>query len=454
MKKFMIAGAIIIIVVVMVLMNMSKSREGNDSIASFGSKKAQEVEAEVIKKGEISASVLITGNVEEVNKKELMATTPIDIIEVLVQEGDDVLVGEALFTADLSTFEDELAQLRISYEIQSLQLERLQVLSTLSDTTSLEIAVELARLSLNSSERFQTEQAENLEKNQRLYEEGIISNSDYKVFEEAAVEAVTQFESSSLSLERSEAELSNGRKTNSSTKESTEIDVKVQLKNLESLDMNIAKLEKQIAEIKALMQAPMSGVVTISNIMNGETSSTMVPLLTIVDIAKLKVTSSIREYDISDMALGQKVFITGDAIESETKVIGEVTFIAPVAVKAVISGRETTAVKIEIGITEGVKYLKPGYTTDCEIMTEIKKDVVIASYNMFREDEDGNRIVLLVNDQNLIEERAVELGTISDFDAEIISGIEEGDMIVMNPSLALKEGSKVRVTNDLEEEGH
>lgn len=445
MKKKNYYWRLIVLVVggALITVNVLKAQNSDGTKSSFAGGKAEDVEAQRVTVGEISSSVLVTGGVKEVNREEVIPTISLDITQVLVEEGgDQVTIGSKLFEVDMSTTLDELARTKINYEIQTLQLEKLQNMA--SDSGSAQIGVELARLSLASAQRAYDSQFETINKNKVLLEEGIISQSEYDAMDSGLVEAESALKSARLSLSRSESDMT-------TSDQSVEIDIKVQLKNLESLDLTIASLEENISDIEDMMKAPISGVVTSVEVKDGDTVQPMSSIITIMNIDELEIEAKVREYDVKDMAKGQRVLITGDAIAKDEEVIGEVSFVAPIAAVTYVNNRETTAVEIKVKVTEGAQFLKPGYTTDCEIMTELKEEVVIAAYNMFKENKDGSTVVFVVNDDGLVEEREIELGITSDFDAEIISGLSEGDVVITNPSFVIKDGIKANVTNDLDE---
>lgn len=158
-------------------MNVLKAQNSDGTKSSFAGGKAEDVEAQRVTVGEISSSVLVTGGVKEVNREEVIPTISLDITQVLVEEGDQVTIGSKLFEVDMSTTLDELARTKINYEIQTLQLEKLQNMA--SDSGSAQIGVELARLSLASAQRAYDSQFETINKNKVLLEEGIISQSEY-----------------------------------------------------------------------------------------------------------------------------------------------------------------------------------------------------------------------------------------------------------------------------------
>lgn len=448
-KKILIVGGVILVIAIMILLNVLKSKN-EDGSSGFSRGKAQSVTVKTMEKGDLSSSIIITGEVEEVNLKDLVATSSVKISGVLVDVGDKVKNGDTLFTIDVTSVEDDLTQLRLNREIQALQIEKIRSMSTSSSSTGAKIAVELAKLNLVNAQKFYDNQLENVEKNQALFEEGIISSSELESMSKSMEDAKSQIEVASLNLERSESDLSQLYSSNSSSSKSLEYDIQIQLKNLESLDLNIEKAEKQLQEMTDITKANMDGVVTSLLIEVGDQVMAGSPLLQIIDMEHLVIKANVREYDIREMALGQDVVVRGDAISDEVSVLGQISYIAPAASEIVVNGRQTKGVEIKIDITEGMSDLKPGYTVDCEITTHFLKDVLVGSFDLFSEDKDNNKIVFVVVD-NVVEERLIETGIVSDFDSEIVSGLVEGDLVVVNPSLALKDGMKVIIEENLDE---
>lgn len=442
-KKIIIAVVVLAIIATMVIVNVTRAAsEDGDKAPTFGGGGGQAVEAQYIVSGDLSASVLVTGLVEEIEEKSIYTDSPLDVLSVDVELGDVVVKGQTMFTLDLSTLESELSKTKINYDIQTLQLEKLQHMA--SSTGSAQIGVELARLTLASAERSYNTQKDTYEKNQLLFEQGVISKSELDAIQTGFEEAANQLSSAQLSLSRSQSEMN-------TSEESTEIDIAVQVKNLESLDLTIAGLEQQIADLKALAEAPMNGVVTYLPIEDDTMVNAMTSIATVTNVEELRVEANVREYDIKSIQLGQQVILEGDAVNKGNVVLGEISFIAPIANKSVVSGREATAVEIYIDVTEGTEFLRPGYSLECEIMTDERIGVPLVNYNMLTENKNGDQVVYVVNENGKAEERVVELGITSDFDAEVISGVETGEVVIVNPSLIIKDGLKVSISNDLEE---
>lgn len=451
MKKAIIIIGIIGAIALMIGLNLNKNKDESEGGIAFGGK-AQEVEAVRIETGDLASSVIITGAVEEVTKRDLSATSAMEVTGLLKDIGDSVKVGDPLFSVDLTSFQEELVSLKLNREIQALQIEKIQSISTTSSSSGAKIALELAKINLNSAQSFYDNQVESLAKNEELFKEGIISQSELDSMTKSIDDAKSQIDIATLNVQRSESDLNSVYSANNNSTKSLEFDVQIQLKNLESLDLSIAKVEKQMIELEESTYSPISGVITAVHVETGDMVMTGAPLFQIMDMEDLIIKASVREYDIRNMEVGQNVVVTGDAIDKENMVTGKLSYIAPVASGTVINGRSTTGIEIKISINEGLEFLKPGYTTDCEITTQEVTDVVIGTYELFREDKDNNKTVFVIVD-DVLEERMIETGITADFEAEISSGLEVGDIVVVNPSLSLKEGMKVMISNDLEEVG-
>jgi len=452
MKKIIIglviAGAIVTMILINVLGNKEESPAGASGLLSG---RTESVEAEVIQKDTITSSILITGAVEEIDREELRTSTALKIEEVLVDKGDRVKKGDQLFTVDIEDLQKQLTQQEINYDIQTLSLERLVNLSTYSDETSMVVALSQSKLSKESAQRYYDKQVADLEKNASLFETGIISAAEFEAYQSGVLEAESQLASAKLSYQRSSADLTSVRKNNDNLGLSSEIDVKIQVMTLDGLQMTIDSLKEEIEEIETMTKAPIDGVVTSIDIESGDYASSMAPLLVITDVEHLKITANIREYDIKNVALNQEVLITGDAIGKEDQVRGLVTYIASVASESVVNNRQVTGIEVEMSVETGAEFLKPGYTTDCEIITSQLEDVVVVSYEMLSTNDEDEDVVFVIDGDQVARMRVVELGTTSDFSAQVISGLEAGEMVVMNPSLSLFDGTKVTVIT--EEEG-
>lgn len=148
-------------------------------------------------------------------------------------------------------------------------------------------------------------------------------------------------------------------------------------------------------------------------------------LCVIYDLSYLEMTMSIDELDISDVAVGQEVQITADAVEGTTYT-GVVT-------KVSVAGT-TYPVTVRIDETEG---LRPGMNVDAEIILESAEDVLAIPSGAVNR---GNTVLITADSPsaaNAVDQEApegyvyveVETGISDDSYTQVLSGLQEGDTV-------------------------
>ena len=204
--------------------------------------------------------------------------------------------------------------------------------------------------------------------------------------------------------------------------------------------------EKQTEQLEDYtVTAPITGTIVDKNYNAGETSEANQVLCSIYDLSYLTMTLSVDELDISDIAVGQTVTITADAVEDRTYT-GTVT---KVSVAGTSSGSATTyPVTIRIDDTDG---LLPGMSVDAIIELAAAQDVLaIPSAALNR----GNTVLVTADSPSaaggtLVEATTedgedyysveVTTGVIGDSYIEIVSGLQEGDTVVYIPTSGTSE---------------
>lgn len=441
-KKIVIGLLIFIVVTVMIVANVIKANKG-EGANSFGKGKTYTVEAKTIELMPIEATVIVAGRVEEVNKEDIILPSQVVIEEWFVEKGDVVKKGDPLMKIDLSSLETELAQLQLSKEEQLLQMKKIELLLSSGNTSSSQTAAEIAKVNLESAKTLYDNLFSTHKKNEALYQEGIISKIELEGSSKQLSDALNQVTIAELNLAQSDTQ-------SVQNVHSTGLDIAIQQKRIEEINLNMNRVSQEIYKLNEAIISPMDGIITQINVPAGTVATVMEIAGTIVDSKALKIVANVREYDIKKIALGQKATLTGDAIKEDSNVMATISYIDPIARKSVELAKEETIVTVELSITEGVSYLKPGYTTDCEITTDTKEQVIVASYEMFKEDKDGSKYVFVIDENNTLRKQPVKLGIISDFNAEIVEGLKVGDQVVINPSLILKEGVKVQIMPEAE----
>lgn len=203
--------------------------------------------------------------------------------------------------------------------------------------------------------------------------------------------------------------------------------------NLENAQLSYENQSEQLDNYT--ITAPISGTVVDKYYAAGENAEANVTMCTIYDMSYLTMTLSVDELDISSLSAGQTVTITADAVE-DAVYTGVVT---KVSVAGTASGGVTTyPVTIRIDETEG---LLPGMTVDAVITLDSAEDALaIPSAALQR----GNTVLITADSPSaagLQGENAdgyvsveVTTGTSDDSYTEILSGLQEGDVVAYIPT--------------------
>jgi len=154
-------------------------------------------------------------------------------------------------------------------------------------------------------------------------------------------------------------------------------DTLIQNRDRTSLDIKDSALSLQ-SQLKQLedynITSPIDGVVITKNSKAGDTinsgTSSSTVLMVVADLSKMIFNMDIDELDIAKVQLGLKADITADALPNE-KYVGEVTKIASEGVSA----NGVTTYKVEITINEP-KNLRPAMNVNANIVVNKKDDVI------------------------------------------------------------------------------
>ena len=177
----------------------------------------------------------------------------------------------------------------------------------------------------------------------------------------------------------------------------------------------------------ARITAPFAGSITSIDVLVGDQVSPGTPAFRIDDLSHLLVDVEISEVDINRIGLNQTVSLVFDAILDQ-EYEGVVVEIGQVGLS--IQGVVSFPVVVEI--LNGDEAIRPGMTAAVNIVVEKIENVVLIPNRAVRV-RDGQRVVYLIKGGE-VEIVDVSLGATSDQYSQMIDGdVTEGDSIVLNP---------------------
>jgi RND family efflux transporter MFP subunit len=195
-------------------------------------------------------------------------------------------------------------------------------------------------------------------------------------------------------------------------------------------NLKIAELNLESAKLnldKAIIVAPFDGVVTDITITEGEEISAATlatPAISLVDTSEIEIRGFIDEIDVAMVQPGQEANILLDALPDE-EIKGSVAFISLVStVRAGVVSYATT-----ITLENLVAGLRDGMSATAEVVIERRDDVLLIPNRAIRGTSENPKGVVLVNGQE--EEREITLGLSDGINTEVLSGLEEGERVVL-----------------------
>lgn len=186
-------------------------------------------------------------------------------------------------------------------------------------------------------------------------------------------------------------------------------------------------LQKQLK--KNIVYAPTDGLVIKKYLEVGEMASVAAPVVTISGEKGFEIEADIPESDIDKVKIGQRGEATFDAFPSDEIFYFTVSEIEPAA--TII--QDVVYYKVTFKMEKEDSRIKSGMSTDIDILTSERKDVLAVSNQAIKNNE-GNRYVEILeikDEQKTIKKVDVKIGLRGDNGmTEIISGLNEGDEVV------------------------
>lgn len=188
----------------------------------------------------------------------------------------------------------------------------------------------------------------------------------------------------------------------------------------------------------AIIRSPLTGYVAARLAEPGQQLGGGTPVLRIVAPGSVYFQASVSESEYADVAVGQQVEVTVDALPGET-FAGKVTKIFPMASPAARS----FPVRIDFRRDDR---LRPQMFARGKIIVGTHKNAVVVPKDavLFGE-TDGDARVFVVSADNKAQERAVRLGFVNADVVEIVAGVRQGEKVVTAGQNTLRDGDRVVV---------
>jgi RND family efflux transporter MFP subunit len=188
--------------------------------------------------------------------------------------------------------------------------------------------------------------------------------------------------------------------------------------------------------------APFDGVVTdryanLGTLMQAGTNSSTqaIPLVRLSEDDLFRLVIPVPEAYVRYIHIGDPVNVRVPALNR--------TFPGKVARFSVDVRSSTRTMHTEVDVLNPHQVLMPGLYAEADLQLDRKDDIPsVPVQALIREGDKAS--VLVVNTNGVLEQRSVQVGLQTSNDAEIVSGLEEGERVVVSDRSGLKAGQKIR----------
>ncbi len=209
---------------------------------------------------------------------------------------------------------------------------------------------------------------------------------------------------------------------------------------VDQLKTELDATNRQYANLmeNTVLVSPISGVVTQRNYDPGDMTGTQ-PILTIEQMQPVKVMVNISESDFTKIRQGKKVQVKCDVYGDET-FSGTVHLIHPSIDSA------TRTFVTEITIANADNRIRPGMFARVFIDFGTQEHVVVPDRAVVKQSGSGNKYIYVYNPRTgTVSYNKVELGRRIDNTYEVLSGVNNGDAVVIAGQSRLADGVKVNL---------
>ena len=402
-KKKLIAGLVVLAGIVLYLNPFSSNGDGSIEVSTMK-----------MERKDLSSKVVADGELQPEIEIKLSANNTTYITDIAVKEGDFVKKGDFLMALDDRQQRAATEASRASVKATSVQLEQ------------------------RKSQKSRQEE---------LYKQGLISDQEMETTNSSYASALSSYNQAKARL-----------------------------------------IQDEDALQKLKLVAPQDGTITyltgeVGDLAQGGMFNPQV-LIKLSDLSKMEVLVNVNENDITDVSLNDYALVEVDAYQDRKfkGVVKEVAYAASTSSGG--SQQQVTNFQVKVQMLEVADGMRPGMSAAVDIITENREQVLtipIQSLTSPRQAPDGEskkkssnfsvsvesgnekrqwgnrsqqsgnkgRNVVFVVKGNTVEQRFVETGIVGDVDYEIISGLEEGEEIVVGGFVAISRdlynGAKVTV---------
>ena len=391
-KRIIIIGVIVTVVVVFAGALFAFSRGGT---------KIDPTKLAKVEKGDLAKSVVATGKVTPITKVEVKSKASGIVKKLLVEYGDTVKKGQLLAQLDKVEIEAQVDQSRAA-----LQASEANLASSEADFERAKVDAEGPDVPLLKRQ---------YDRSLEMAKDGVVSESalddadrNYKMALNKQNVAKAQVAVLKAKIAQSQADVVHNQ-------------------------ANLKQLDEQLSYTDIV--SPIDGIVLSRDVEMGDAVSSILVLgssatlvMTLGDTSEVYVKGKVDESDIGKVYLGQPARIKVESFKDKT-FNGKVTKISPMGVEK----DNVTTFEVRVSINNPGGELKAEMTANAEIILEEHHNVLQIPEGAIIYDKDKKASVEIpdTHAKDGKKKLAVNIGISNGAKTEVLSGLKEGDQVVL-----------------------
>lgn len=405
-----------------------------------------------VTRGNLTVTVSGSGTIEEPHELNLTFGVAGRIDKLSVKEGDVVKQGDVIARLETDALELTLTQAKVSYAQAQvavsqydlavsqaavavtqaeINLKNAQILLDQTTKTSTLSDLRIAQAQVDTASRDVADSLFTLSK----YTQG---TPGYEAYQKNVVQAQARLKAAQDTLDAmlggfSQDEVAVKQKQVTAAEQSlaaarqsldlTKLNADLAQQLLAAAGLSRDNAQKQLG--KAILTAPFAGTIAAQPVNQGDTVLGTTTVAHLVDPGKMDLKVQVDEVDIPGVKPGQRAIVKVDALP-DTAFSGNVSYIGLIPKKE--TGVTLFDVKIALDAAIGTG-LRGGMSASADIVTTERSNVLLVPNRALKRDGQGKTVVsVALNGQS--QERTVVTGASDNFQTEILSGLQEGEVVI------------------------
>lgn len=361
-----------------------------------------------VKRGTLVRDVSVQGQVVAAVSPTLYAPSA-GTVAMKVNAGDKVARDQVLAEIDSPELNNKLQQEDATLQSLTIEVERAGL-----DHRKQALA---AKKLLDQAKIDRQTAARDVERNERAFRAGALPELDVLRAKDALAKA-------DITVANAEADMRLDTDT-------AAFDVRTKRLALERQKLLVADLARQVDLLK--VRSPVDGQVGQLIVQTSANVPANAAILSVVDLTALEIEVKVPEVSAQSLGIG----LAAEIDDGGRKFAGEVSAISP----SIVDGQVTGRVRFNGDKPAG---LRQNQRLTTRILMESKADVLLVERGAFV-DAGGGRVGYVVRG-DVAERTPIEVGATSLSAVEIVSGVGEGDRLVISDTEVFKGAQRVSLT--------